>query len=56
VATRQRAVFDALEIRFGPVPEGLRQTIERIQDEARLRALHQAAIQAVSIDEFARAL
>ena len=36
VATRQRAVFDALEIRFGPVPEGLRQTIETIQDQAQV--------------------
>jgi hypothetical protein len=56
VATGQRAVLDALEIRFTPVPEGLRQTIETIQDETRLRALLQAAIRAGSLDEFARAL
>jgi hypothetical protein len=48
--------LDALDIRFGPVPEGLRQTIETIQDEARLRALLQAAIQAASAESFAQGL
>jgi hypothetical protein len=56
IAARQRAVLDALEIRFGPVPEELRQSIETIQDEARLRALHQAAIQAASAESFAQTL
>jgi hypothetical protein len=48
-------VLDALEIRFGPVPEALRQTIETIQDEARLRALYQTAIQVASTESFAQA-
>ncbi|MCL4179540.1 MAG: hypothetical protein KJ072_17565 [Verrucomicrobia bacterium] len=49
-------MLEALEIRFGPVPEALRQTIETIQDEARLRTLRQAAIQAGSMDAFTLAL
>jgi hypothetical protein len=56
IATRQRVVLDVLEIRFGPAPEGLRQAIETIQDEARLRALLQAAIQAASAESFAQTL
>jgi hypothetical protein len=56
IAARQRAVLDALEIRFGPVPEGLRHRIETIQDEARLRALYQTAIQAASAESFAQSL
>jgi hypothetical protein len=56
VAARQKAVHDALEIRFGEVADSIRQRIESIQDEARLRALHKSAIQAGSIEEFTRAL
>ena len=55
-AIGQRAVLDALEIRFARVPEELRHTIETIRDEARLRALLQAAIRAVTLDEFTRAV
>jgi hypothetical protein len=56
IAARQRAVLDALEIRFEQVPEGLRQTIETIQDDARLRTLYRVAIRAVTLDEFTRAI
>jgi hypothetical protein len=56
IITRQRAVLDALEIRFGEVADSIRQRIESIQDEARLRALLKSAIQAGSIEEFTRTL
>jgi hypothetical protein len=56
VATGQRAVLDALNIRFGPVPASLRETLETVRDEARLRALLHAAIRVGSIDEFVHAL
>jgi hypothetical protein len=56
ILARQKTVLDALEIRFARVPDGLRQTIETIHDESRLRSLHQAAIQAASLEDFARAL
>ena len=54
ILARQKAVLDALEIRFSLIPEGLRECIETIQDESRLRSLLQAAIQAGSLEEFAR--
>jgi hypothetical protein len=56
IVARQKAVLDALEIRFGHVAPGLRETIEAIHDETRLRSLHQTAIQAVSLEDFVRVL
>jgi hypothetical protein len=56
ISTRQNDVVDALEIRFGQVPDACRQAILVIRDEDRLRTLHHAAIQSGSIDDFARAL
>jgi hypothetical protein len=56
VAARQKAVLDALEIRFGQVPDGIRERIEAIEDQARLRALLECAIQAGSIEEFIRTI
>ena len=53
---RRKAVLDALEIRFGQVPGSLRETINAIHDESRLRALHQTAIQAASLEDFVRTL
>jgi hypothetical protein len=56
VAARRKAVLDALEIRFGPVPDGIRERIETVQDEPRLRALLKSAIQAISIEEFTQTI
>jgi hypothetical protein len=56
ILTRQHAVLDALEIRFGEVPDEVRERIEAIQDEPGLRALLKSAIQTGSIDEFIRTL
>jgi len=56
ILARQKAVLDALEIRFSRVPEHLRNTIEAIHDESRLRSLLQTAIQASSLDDFAGSL
>jgi predicted transposase/invertase (TIGR01784 family) len=56
VLAQQRAVIEALEIRFQRVPEGLREEIGRIADPLRLPALHRAAIQAASLEEFSRSL
>jgi len=56
VATGQRAVLDALNIRFGSVPASLRERLETVRDEVRLRALLHAAIRVGSIDEFVHAL
>jgi hypothetical protein len=54
VAARQKAVLDALEIRFGEAAGAIRPRIEAVQDQAQLRALLKSAIQSGSIEEFAR--
>ena len=56
IATRQGAILDALEIRFGQAPETIRQRIKAIQDETQLRSQLHAAIQADSLESFDRAL
>jgi predicted transposase YdaD len=56
VATGRQAVLEALEIRFGPVPEGLRESIAEIDDPERLRVLHRKAIVSASVEVFAAAL
>ena len=53
IAVRQSAVLDALEIRFGEVPDSIRQSIKALQDEDRLRSLHRRAIQASSLEALA---
>ena len=40
-----------LEVRFGELPESLLQKIEQCQDVAALRAFHQQALTAQSVDE-----
>jgi hypothetical protein len=52
----QEGILEALKIRFSQVPEGLRDAIEVIRDETRLRNLHKAAIQTASLEEFSRCL
>ncbi len=52
----QRLVLDALDLRFGPVPAGLREAIESIRNPEKLRSLHRAAIVADSIESFSAAL
>ena len=52
----QKAVLDALEVRFGVAPESIRKTIESLQDEARLRSLYRTVIQTASLEAFAREL
>ena len=56
VAMGRQAVLEALEIRFGPVPEGLREAIAAIDDPVRLRALLRAAILSESVEVFVSAL
>jgi predicted transposase YdaD len=56
ISARQKAVLDALEVRFGEAPESLRQKIEATQDEDWLRSLYRSAIQTDSIEAFAREL
>jgi len=52
----QRLVLDALDLRFGPVPAGLREAIESISNPEKLRSLLRAAIVADSLESFSAAL
>jgi predicted transposase YdaD len=56
VAAQQKAILEALLIRFDRVPEGLREEIESLADTAKLQTLHRAAIRSATLDEFAQAL
>lgn len=53
---RQEAVIEVLEVRFDQVPSGLQEAIREIQDDARLRELHRAAIRCASLEAFAALL
>ena len=50
------SVIEALEIRFGHVPEGLCEEVRAIADEAKLHQLHRTAIQCADIETFAAGL
>ena len=52
----QEAILEALEIRFGQIPEGLRERVAAGHDLPRLRSLHKAAIKAATLEEFSRSL
>ena len=56
IASKQQDIVEALEIRFGTVPEGLREEIELIGDLSKLTSLHRAAILCADIESFAREL
>jgi predicted transposase YdaD len=52
----QEGILEALEIRFGQIPAGLREAVTAVDDLARLRCLHKASIQASSLEDFSRSL
>jgi hypothetical protein len=54
--SRRQSVLEALDLRFGPIPDGLRDSLNAIADPEKLRALHRAAIIADSLDSFAASL
>ena len=56
LAGRQEAVLAYLEIRFGPVPQGLVEAMGQVADPARLEFLQRASFTCASIEEFATAL
>ncbi len=56
IASKQQDIVEALEIRFGTVPEGLREEIKLISDPAKLTNLHRAAIRCADMESFAREL
>ena len=56
LAASRQSVLEALDLRFGPVPDGLRDSIEAIADPEKLRALHRAAIISESLESFTASL
>jgi predicted transposase/invertase (TIGR01784 family) len=52
----QNHIVEALEVRFGEVPQGLQEAIHALNDEEHLHGLHRTAIQCPSIEAFAEAL
>jgi predicted transposase YdaD len=56
LAASRQSVLEALDLRFGPIPDGLRDSIEAIADPEKLRALLRAAIVADSLESFAASL
>jgi predicted transposase YdaD len=53
---RRQSILEALDLRFGPIPDGLRDSIEAIADPEKLRALHRAAIVSESLESFTTSL
>jgi predicted transposase YdaD len=56
LAASRQSVLEALELRFGSIPDGLRNSIEAIADPEKLRALHRAAIVSESLESFTASL
>jgi predicted transposase YdaD len=56
LAASRQSVLEALDLRFGPIPDGLRDSIEAISDPERLRALLRAAIVSDSLEAFTASL
>jgi hypothetical protein len=54
--SRRQSVLEALDLRFGPIPDGLRDSLNAIADPEKLRVLHRAAIVADSLESFAASL
>ena len=56
LAASRQLVLEALDLRFGTISEGLRDSIEAVADSEKLRVLHRAAIVSDSIESFAGSL
>jgi predicted transposase YdaD len=56
LAASRQSILEAFDLRFGPIPDGLRDSIEAIVDPEKLRALHRAAIVSDSLESFAASL
>ena len=56
LAGRQEAVLSNLQIRFGPVPQGLVEAMRLVADPARLESLQRTSLACASIEEFAAVL
>ncbi|HUF64231.1 MAG TPA: hypothetical protein VMN36_19295 [Verrucomicrobiales bacterium] len=53
---RQEYILEVLTIRFGRIPEGLKQAVHGIEDDAMLQKLLRTAIQCQSLEAFTEEL
>jgi len=56
VASLHRALLEVLEVRFGPVPAGLTETLSIVSDLERLKSLHRAALTCTDLESFAASI
>jgi len=56
LAASRQSVLEALDLRFGPIPDGLRDSLNAIADPEKLRALLRAAIVSDSLESFTASL
>jgi hypothetical protein len=56
LAASRQSVLEALDLRFGPIPDGLRDSLNAIADPEKLRTLLRAAIVADSLEAFVASL
>ena len=54
--SRRQDVVEALEIRFGTIPDWISSGVNGIEDEKKLKFLHRSAIQSASLEEFVQSL
>jgi predicted transposase YdaD len=52
IRARHQTLLEILEVRFGVVPEGLRETLSTIRDLERLKSLHKAAVTCADLEAF----
>jgi predicted transposase YdaD len=50
---RLEGLLEVLEVRFGPVPAGLAETLSAVSDLDKLKALHRAALTSPGLEAFA---
>jgi hypothetical protein len=56
IQSRQQALFELLEVRFGAVPEGLAETLSTISDLNMLKALQKTAVMCPDLESFTSGL
>ena len=56
ISAQQKAVLEALEVRFEQIPVALAETIEGLKDSAKLKELLRAAIRSTDLEAFTKSL
>lgn len=56
ILMQQQDVLEVLEIRYGTIPELIRNSIQKLADKVRLQELHRLAVQCKTMEEFSEDL